>query len=99
MLKNKNSALVYFSDHGQIKENEIYKHGDYREAQQVPYFIWYSDKINSNKKGKEIVETTATTTLYANVLNLMGVKNPKTIDNSEKFLKLDLHSIDYKDLK
>lgn len=59
----------------------------------------YSDKINSNKKGKEIVETTATTTLYANVLNLMGVKNPKTIDNSEKFLKLDLHSIDYKDLK
>ena len=76
-----------------------YIHGDYREAQQVPYFIWYSDKINSNKKGKEIVETTATTTLYANVLNLMGVKNPKTIDNSEKFLKLDLHSIDYKDLK
>lgn len=98
-LRNTPSVLIYLSDHGQIKIDGKYIHGDYREAQQVPYFIWYSDKINSNKKGKEIVETTATTTLYANVLNLMGVKNPKTIDNSEKFLKLDLHSIDYKDLK
>ena len=98
-LRNTPSVIIYLSDHGQIKIDGKYIHGDYREAQQVPYFIWYSDKINSDKKGKEIVETTATTTLYANVLNLMGVKNPKTINNSEKFLKLDLRSIDYKDLK
>ena len=99
LLKNKNSALVYFSDHGQIKENEIYKHGDYREAVQVPYFVWFSPSIKTDKKGQKIEEPTSITTVYSKVLELMGTKNPKTVDNTGKYLRLDLNAIKYDDLK
>ena len=99
LLKNKNSALVYFSDHGQIKENEIYKHGDYREAVQVPYFVWFSPSIKTDKKGQKIEEPTSITTVYSKVLELMGTKNPKTIDNTGKYLRLDLNTMKYDDLK
>ena len=98
-LKDKNSVLVYFSDHGQIKENEIYKHGDYREAVQVPYFVWFSPSIKTDKKGQKIEEPTSITTVYSKVLELMGTKNPKTIDNTGKYLRLDLNTINYDDLK
>ena len=98
-LRNRSSVLVYFSDHGQAKIDGKYIHGDYKEASEVPYFIWFSDKIDSKKKGTEVLELTSTSTLYSNVLNLMGVKNPKTTDNTGKFLKLDLKSINYKDLE
>ena len=99
LLKNKNSVLVYFSDHGQIKENEVYKHGDYREAVQVPYFVWFSPSIKTDKKGQKIEEPTSITTVYSKVLELMGTKNPKTIDNTGKSLRLDLNTINYDDLK
>ena len=99
LLKDKNSALVYFSDHGQIKENEIYKHGDYREAVQVPYFVWFSPSIKTDKKGQKIEEPTSITTVYSKVLELMGTKNPKTVDNTGKYLRLDLNAIKYDDLK
>ena len=99
LLKDKNSALVYFSDHGQIKENEIYKHGDYREAVQVPYFVWFSPSIKTDKKGQKIEEPTSITTVYSKVLELMGTKNPKTVDNTGKYLRLDLNTINYNDLK
>ncbi len=99
LLKNKNSALVYFSDHGQIKENEIYKHGDYKEAVQVPYFVWFSPSIKTDKKGQKIEEPTSITTVYSKVLELMGTKNPKTVDNTGKYLRLDLNAIKYDDLK
>lgn len=99
LLKNKNSALVYFSDHGQIKENEIYKHGDYREAVQVPYFVWFSPSIKTDRKGQKIEEPTSITTVYSKVLELMGTKNPKTVDNTGKYLRLDLNAIKYDDLK
>jgi len=99
LLKNKNSALVYFSDHGQIKENEVYKHGDYREAVQVPYFVWFSPSIKTDKKGQKIEEPTSITTVYSKVLELMGTKNPKTVDNTGKYLRLDLNTIKYDDLK
>ena len=99
LLKNKNSVLVYFSDHGQIKENEVYKHGDYKEAVQVPYFVWFSPSMNTDKKGQKIEEPTSITTVYSKVLELMGTKNPKTIDNTGKYLRLDLNTINYDDLK
>ena len=99
LLKNKNSALVYFSDHGQIKENEIYKHGDYREAVQVPYFVWFSPSVKTDKKGQKIEEPTSITTVYSKVLELMGTKNPKTVDNTGKYLRLDLNTMKYDDLK
>ena len=99
LLKDKNSALVYFSDHGQIKENEIYKHGDYKEAVQVPYFVWFSPSIKTDKKGQKIEEPTSITTVYSKVLELMGTKNPKTIDNTGKYLRLDLNTMKYDDLK
>ena len=99
LLKNKNSALVYFSDHGQIKENEVYKHGDYKEAVQVPYFVWFSPSIKTDKKGQKIEEPTSITTVYSKVLELMGTKNPKTIDNTGKYLRLDLNTMKYDDLK
>ena len=99
LLKNKNSALVYFSDHGQIKENEVYKHGDYREAVQVPYFVWFSPSIKTDKKGQKIEEPTSITTVYSKVLELMGTKNPKTVDNTGKYLRLDLNTMKYDDLK
>lgn len=98
-IKGANSVLVYLSDHGQIKNNNKYIHGDYREASEVPYFIWYSDGVETENKGKKIEELTSTTILYSNVLSLMGVKNPKTIDNSGKYLDLSLKAIEYKDLK
>ena len=96
---DKPTVMVYFSDHGQARIDGKYIHGDYKEASEVPYFIWFSDKIDSKKKGTEVLELTSTSTLYSNVLNLMGVKNPKTTDNTGKFLKLDLKSINYKDLE
>ncbi len=99
LLKNENSALVYFSDHGQIKENEIYKHGDYREAVQVPYFVWFSPSIKTDKKGQKVEEPTSITTVYSKVLELMGTKNPKTMDNTGKYLRLDLNTMKYDDLK
>jgi len=98
-LKDKNSVLVYFSDHGQIKENEIYKHGDYKEAVQVPYFVWFSPSVKTDKKGQKIEEPTSITTVYSKVLELMGTKNPKTVDNTGKYLRLDLNTMKYDDLK
>lgn len=99
LLKDQNASLIYLSDHGQIKEKDTYKHGDYKEAVQVPLFIWYSASVHTKNRGEIIPETTPTSVVYPKVLELMGVKNPKTINNAGKYLKLDLQTIDYKNLK
>lgn len=98
-LEGTKSVLLYASDHGQIKDGEKYIHGDYREAVQVPYFIWYSNQIDNENKGTDIDAETSTATVYSNILSLMGVENPQMINNSGKFLKLNLVPIEYKDLK
>lgn len=71
----------------------------YKEAVQVPLFIWYSASVHTKNRGEIISETTPTSVVYPKVLELMGVKNPKTINNAGKYLKLDLQTIDYKNLK
>ena len=55
--------------------------------------------MNTDKKGQKIEEPTSITTVYSKVLELMGTKNPKTIDNTGKYLRLDLNTINYDDLK
>ncbi|WP_051081506.1 phosphoethanolamine transferase [Riemerella columbina] len=98
-LKNTNSVLVYVSDHGQVKKEGVYSHGDYREAVQVPYFIWYSPLYKTNERNTVVKDTISTSSLYSTVLQLMNVRNPKAVNNQGKYLKLDMSTIDYMDLK
>ena len=66
---------------------------------QVPYFVWFSPSIKTDKKGQKIEEPTSITTVYSKVLELMGTKNPKTVDNTGKYLRLDLNTMKYDYLK
>lgn len=100
-LKSTKSVLVYLSDHGQKRDTDKYRHGDYKEAVQVPFFIWYSDGLNSKNKGISVKKNINTCLLYDEILNLMGVTNPKSKynENENKYLKLDLNTINYSELQ
>lgn len=98
-IEKTNSVLVYVSDHGQIKKDDKYIHGDYREAVQVPFFIWYSPLYKTKNRGVEVNKVVSTSIIYKTVLELMGVSNPKAVNNQGKYLKLDMKAIKYEELK
>ncbi len=88
-LKGTNSALLYYSDHGQAHSNDKFFHSQSKSANRVPLFMWYGDKVPTSMReiGVENKET-STKIVYSLVLRLMGLENSKTeAYQPAKFLK------------
>lgn len=99
-LRNTNSVVIYVSDHGlKIKDDKLL-HVDSKESTQVPFFVWYGDKVPQNYRltgnKKEITQTTY---IYPLIMKYMGLEEPLHYKNQlNKYLNLSMKSIDYEQL-
>jgi len=99
-LKNTNSVVIYASDHGLKIQNDKLLHIDSKESTQVPFFLWYGDKIPAGYKttGRE-AKLTQTTYIYPLIMKYMGLEMPLHYKNEEnKYLDLEMRSINYNQL-
>jgi glucan phosphoethanolaminetransferase (alkaline phosphatase superfamily) len=99
-LKNTNSVVLYVSDHGLKVQGEKLLHIDSKESTQVPFFVWFGDKVPSNYRitGLE-TKLTQTTYTYPLIMKYMGLKPPKHYKSQEnKYLNLEMKSMDYNKL-
>lgn len=99
-LKNTNSAVLYVSDHGLKVQGEKLLHIDSKESTQVPFFVWFGDKVPPNYRitGLE-TKLTQTTYTYPLIMKYMGLEPPKHYKSQEnKYLNLEMKSMDYSKL-
>ncbi|MGH1518924.1 sulfatase-like hydrolase/transferase [Chryseobacterium sp. JK1] len=96
-LKNTNSVVIYASDHGlKIQEDKLL-HVDSKESTQVPFFVWFGNKVPSEYRitGHES-KLTQTTYIYPLIMKYMGLETPQHYKNEEnKYLNLNMRSIEY----
>lgn len=100
MLKNTNSVVIYVADHGLKVQGNKLLHIDSKESTQVPFFIWFGNKVPSVYKitGREALQT-QTTYIYPLIMKYMGLEAPSTYKNQEnKYLNLEMESINYSKL-
>ncbi|WP_241330166.1 phosphoethanolamine transferase [Chryseobacterium arthrosphaerae] len=100
-LRNTNSVVIYASDHGlKIQGNKLL-HTDSKESTQVPFFIWYGNKVPpayriTGRDPKQI----QTTYIYPLIMKYMGLEPPQHYKNEDqKYLNLNMRSIDYDKLE
>jgi hypothetical protein len=95
-----NSVVIYVADHGlKIQGNKLL-HIDSKESTQVPFFVWFGDKVPSVYKitGRETLQT-QTTYIYPLIMKYMGLEAPSVYKNQEnKYLNLKMESINYSQL-
>ena len=96
-LKNTNSVVIYASDHGLKIQGDKLLHVDSKESTQVPFFIWYGDKVPSAYRitGHETKQT-QTTYIYPLIMKYMGLEPPQHYKSEEnKYLNLEMKSMEY----
>lgn len=100
LLRNRDAALVYLSDHAEKKDNDRFIHSDSKEGTEIPYYIWYGMGVKTaNKEIGEVNELNSLELNYYNIAKLLGVKNlfyqkPEGIS----FLKSDMSIVEYEKL-
>lgn len=101
LTRNKNTVLLYFSDHGLKISGSNLLHTDSKESTQVPFFIWHSDDVaEPYKEQGEIEEETQITLVYPLVMKYMGLREPEKYKNEKMdYLKLDFSVIPYQELR
>jgi len=100
LLKNTNSVVIYVSDHGLKVQGDKLLHIDSKESTQVPFFVWFGDRVLSSYRmtGRETLQT-QTTYIYPLITKYMGLEPPAHYKNEEnKYLNLEMMSIDYSKL-
>ncbi|WP_300691433.1 phosphoethanolamine transferase [Chryseobacterium sp.] len=100
-LKNTNSVVIYASDHGLKIEGDKLLHVDSKESTQVPFFVWFGDKVPSVYRitghDPKLIQTTY---IYPLIMKYMGLEPPKHYKNEEnKYLNLNMRSMDYEKLE
>ncbi|GEN74934.1 phosphoethanolamine transferase [Chryseobacterium hagamense] len=97
ILKSTNSVVIYTSDHGLKIQGDRLLHVDSKESTQVPFFVWYGDKVSANYRitGHEPKQT-QTTYIYPLIMKYMGLEAPRHYKNEgNKYLNLEMKSIEY----
>lgn len=97
MLKNTNSVVIYASDHGLKIKGDKLLHTDSKESTQVPFFVWFGDKVPANYRitGHKI-KPTQTTYIFPLIMKYMGLEPLKHYKNEEnKYLNLEMKAINY----
>ncbi|MFA7447410.1 MAG: phosphoethanolamine transferase [Weeksellaceae bacterium] len=99
--KNTNTVIIYFSDHGVKISGDKLLHTDSKESTEVPFFIWYSDKVPEEYRKIGVVEEkTQITFTYPLIMRFMGLNEPEHYKNEKlEYLKLDLSTIPYHKLE
>lgn len=99
-LKNTNSVVIYASDHGLKIQGDKLLHIDSKESTQVPFFVWFGDKVPANYRitGHE-TQQTQTTYIYPLIMKYMGLETPLHYKNEgNKYLNLEMKSMEYNQL-
>ncbi|REC48966.1 phosphoethanolamine transferase [Chryseobacterium pennipullorum] len=99
-LKNTNSVVIYASDHGLKIQGDKLLHTDSKESTQVPFFVWYGDKVSSayriTGRDPKLIQTTY---IYPLIMKYMGLEEPQHYKNEEnKYLNLNMKSMEYDQL-
>jgi glucan phosphoethanolaminetransferase (alkaline phosphatase superfamily) len=95
--RNRNTVIIYISDHGVKMLDNKFLHVDSKESTQVPFFVWYSNDVDAKYRDiGTIEEETQTTLVFPMIMKFMGLKTPKNYKNKKlEYLKLDLTVIPY----
>lgn len=100
ILKNTNSVVIYVSDHGLKVQGNKLLHIDSKESTQVPFFVWFGDKVPSVYRitGRKNSQT-QTTYVYPLIMKYMGLEPPAHYKSEgNKYLNLEMKSMDYSKL-
>ncbi len=100
ILKKTNSVVIYVSDHGLKVHGDKLLHIDSKESTQVPFFIWFGNKVPSAYRitGRENLQT-QTTYIYPLIMKYMGLEPPAHYKSEgNKYLNLEMKSMDYSKL-
>lgn len=97
ILKNTNSVIIYASDHGLKVKNNRLLHIDSKESTQVPFFVWYGNKVPEIYKtigrNKKLIQTTY---IYPLIIKYFGLEAPQHYKSDKnRYLNLDMVPIDY----
>lgn len=97
LLKNTNSVVIYVSDHGLKVQGDKLLHIDSKESTQVPFFVWFGNKVLPSYRITGLqTQITQTTYSFPLIMKYMGLEPPKHYKSEEnKYLNLEMKSIDY----
>ena len=100
-MKGKNSAFIYFTDHGLKLNGDKLIHGDSKESTKVPFYVWFGNKqeqklFSVNKSAEDQISIAY---LYPLVMKLIGLEEISLdkVENNKYFL-LDHTTIIYDSL-
>lgn len=100
-LKGKNSAFIYFTDHGLKLNGDKLIHGDSKESTKVPFYVWFGNKQErkSFRFNKSEEDKVSISYLYPLVMKLIGLEEISLdkVENNKYFL-LDHTTIIYDSL-
>lgn len=101
-MEGTSSVVLYLADHGQSIEDGAYRHSTTKKGFDVPFFIWYSDSVETEyKKSGEVNSYFSISNLYNILEDLMGIRGltPKNSNDSLKVMDGSMEPLFYKDLK
>jgi len=103
ILRHSNSALLYVSDHGEKRISDRFVHADSQESTRIPFYIWYSPKLQQVQAcGKRDETLRSSIILYEEISKLMGARDAKFSGHQQDtiyYLKTDMSVINYTELK
>lgn len=100
MLKDKNAAVIFLSDHAEKLVNGRFIHSDSKEGTEIPYYIWYGEGVNERLRLIDSVKTLTSTNInYFQFARLLGVEGLNSvISDKVMYLRSDLSVVAYDSL-
>ncbi|MCY4779941.1 phosphoethanolamine transferase [Sphingobacterium sp. UT-1RO-CII-1] len=100
MLKDKNAAVIFLSDHAEKLVNGRFIHSDSKEGTEIPYYIWYGEGVNERLRLIDSVKALTSTNInYFQFARLLGVEGLNSvISDKVMYLRSDLSVVAYDSL-
>lgn len=100
MLKDKNAAVIFLSDHAEKLVNGRFIHSDSKEGTEIPYYVWYGDGVSDRLRLVDSVEALTSTAInYYQFARLLGVEGLSSVMSDKvMYLRSDLSLVAYDSL-
>lgn len=100
VLRNYNAAVIYYSDHGQEYNYGKFFHAQTKNANKVPLYIWYGNKVPLELRKTGLVsDKISTRVVYSKALELMGLVNTAVESVSPPLYLENGKKVQFKNLK
>lgn len=100
MLKDKNAAVIFLSDHAEKLVNGRFIHSDTKEGTEIPYYVWYGEGVSDRLRLVDSVKALTSTNInYFQFARLLGVEGVNSVMSDKvMYLRSDLSVVLYDSL-